>query len=86
MAKYVIFPHFKKEGKMERKQIGSFGCKRQPVAQATGASELENEKKGWLQWKITILITLYEEVQIFDNVILQNRNIFYFWYAIWNLR
>ena len=50
MAKYVIFqtevPHFKKEGKMERKQNGSFGRKRQPVAQATGTSELENEKKG----------------------------------------
>ena len=49
MAKYVIFktevPHFKKEGKMERKQIGSFGWKRQPVAQATGASEMENNKK-----------------------------------------
>ena len=49
MAKYVIFktevPHFKKEGKMERKQIGSFGWKRQLVAQATGTSELENEKK-----------------------------------------
>ena len=36
---------FKKEGKMERKQIGSFGWKRQPGAQATGTSELENEKK-----------------------------------------
>ena len=45
MAKYVIFPHFEKEGKMERKQIGSFGWKRQPVAQATGASEMENNKK-----------------------------------------
>ena len=49
MAKYVIFktevPHFKKEGKMERKQIGSFGWKRQPVAQATGASEMEINKK-----------------------------------------
>ena len=44
-AKYVIFPHFEKEGKMERKQIGSFGWKRQPVAQATGASEMENNKK-----------------------------------------
>ena len=53
---------FKKEGKMERKQIGSFGWKRQPVAQSTGISELENEKKGWLQWKITILIKLYEKV------------------------
>ena len=31
---------------MERKQIGSFGWKRQPVAQATGASEMENDKKG----------------------------------------
>ena len=30
---------------MERKQIGSFGWKRQPVAQATGASEMENNKK-----------------------------------------
>ena len=54
MAKYVIFktevPHFKKEGKMERKQlataIGNFGRKMQPVAQATGAYELENNKKG----------------------------------------
>ena len=44
MAKYVIFPHFEKEGKMERKQIGSFGWKWQPVA--TGASEMENNKKG----------------------------------------
>ena len=41
MAKYVIFktevPHFKKEGKMERKENGCFGWKWQPVAQATGA-------------------------------------------------
>ena len=33
MAKYVIFktdvPHFRKEGNMERKQIGSFGWKKQ---------------------------------------------------------
>ena len=29
---------------MKRKQIGSFGWKRQPVAQATGAYELENNK------------------------------------------
>ena len=49
MAKYVIFktevPHFKKEGKMERKENGCFGWKRQPVAQATGTSEMENNKK-----------------------------------------
>ena len=66
MAKYVIFktevPHSKKEGKMERKQFGSFGRKWQPVAQATGAFELENNKKGWLQWKIMILIKVYEKV------------------------
>ena len=30
---------------MERKQIGSFGWKRQPVAQATGVSEMENNYK-----------------------------------------
>ena len=46
MAKYVIFktevPHFKKEGKMERKENGSFGWKWQPVAQATGAYGLQN--------------------------------------------
>ena len=57
-----FFPHFEKEGKMERKQIGSFGWKRQPVAQATGTSEMENNKKGWLQWKITISIKVYEKV------------------------
>ena len=46
MAKYVIFktevPHFKKEGKMERKENGCFGWKWQPVAQATGAYGLQN--------------------------------------------
>ena len=45
MAKYVIFktdvPHFRKEGNMERKQIGSFGWKKQPVAQAIGAYGLQ---------------------------------------------
>ena len=37
------FPtHFKKEGKMERKENGCFGWKWQPVAQATGAYGLQN--------------------------------------------
>ena len=32
------------------------------AAKASGTSEMENNKKGWLQWKITILIKVYEKV------------------------
>ena len=57
-----FFPHFEKEGKMERREKWQLWQKWQPAAQATGASEMENNKKGWLQWKITILIEEYEKV------------------------
>ena len=50
MAKYVIFkteaPHLKKEGKMERREKWQLWQKWQPAAQATGTSEMENNKKG----------------------------------------
>ena len=45
MAKYVIFPHFEKEGKMERREKWQLWQKWQPAAQATGTSEMENNKK-----------------------------------------
>ena len=57
-----FFPHFEKEGKMERREKWQLWQKWQPAAQATGTSEMENNKKGWLQWKITILIKVYEKV------------------------
>ena len=53
---------FKKEGKMERREKWQLWQKWQPAAQATGTSEMENNKKGWLQWNITILIKVYEKV------------------------
>ena len=50
MAKYVIFktevPHFKKEGKMERREKWQLWQKWQPVAPAAGAYGLQNKKKG----------------------------------------
>ena len=46
MAKYVIFkievPHFKTEGKMERREKWQLWQKWQPAAQAAGAYGLQN--------------------------------------------
>ena len=42
----LFFPHFEKEGKMERREKWQLWQKWQPAAQATGASEMENNKKG----------------------------------------
>ena len=43
--KFPTFFYKKKKRGMERKENGSFGWKWQPVAQATGAFEMENNKK-----------------------------------------
>ena len=82
----LFFPNFEKEGKMERREKWQLWQKWQPAAQATGTSDLENEKKRATTIKITILIKVYEKVSFFKKVILQNQNIFDIWYPISNMR